>query len=124
MADLQQPIFKYIGATLFLLGNLFVLSSMYALGITGTYLGAYLFSQLFSDDRRLFRHLDARQSNVLPVQCPGKSDVRGISNVILWHFVLVWETYRICPVGGSFDHVCFGDGNGGPVYDKDICYER
>ena len=39
MTDLQLPIFKYIGATLFLLGNLFVISSMYALGITGTYLG-------------------------------------------------------------------------------------
>ena len=39
MEDLQQPIFIYIGAILFLLGNTFVLSSMYALGITGTYLG-------------------------------------------------------------------------------------
>ena len=39
MPDLQLPIFKFIGAALFLLGNTLVLSSMYALGITGTYLG-------------------------------------------------------------------------------------
>ena len=42
MADLQEPIFQYIGAGLFLLGNVFVLSSMYALGVTGTYLGTRL----------------------------------------------------------------------------------
>jgi len=41
MMELQQPIFKYLGAALFLLGNTFVLSSMWALGITGTYLGDY-----------------------------------------------------------------------------------
>jgi len=39
MAELQNPIFKVVGAVLFGLGNLFVLSSMYALGVTGTYLG-------------------------------------------------------------------------------------
>ena len=39
MKDLQQPILEYLGATLFLLGNTFVLSSMWALGVTGTYLG-------------------------------------------------------------------------------------
>ncbi|CAD7067360.1 unnamed protein product [Tilletia caries] len=32
---------KYAGALLFGLGNLFVLSSMWALGVTGTYLGDY-----------------------------------------------------------------------------------
>lgn len=33
--------FKYLGYLFFGLGNLFVLTSMYALGITGTYLGDY-----------------------------------------------------------------------------------
>lgn len=33
--------FKYLGYFFFGLGNLFVLTSMYALGITGTYLGDY-----------------------------------------------------------------------------------
>jgi len=47
MEDLQHPIFKYIGATLFFLGNLFVISSMYALGVTGTYLGIPLSFQHF-----------------------------------------------------------------------------
>ncbi|KAH3673358.1 hypothetical protein WICPIJ_009847 [Wickerhamomyces pijperi] len=32
---------KYAGAAFFSLGNLFVLTSMYALGVTGTYLGDY-----------------------------------------------------------------------------------
>ncbi|KAL9940322.1 hypothetical protein V8E36_001027 [Tilletia maclaganii] len=32
---------KYVGAALFGLGNLFVLTSMWALGVTGTYLGDY-----------------------------------------------------------------------------------
>jgi len=41
MPELQSPIFQCIGAALFLLGNTFVLSSMYALGITGTYLGTF-----------------------------------------------------------------------------------
>jgi len=41
MPELQGPIFQSIGAALFFLGNTFVLSSMYALGITGTYLGTF-----------------------------------------------------------------------------------
>jgi hypothetical protein len=41
MPELQGPIFQVVGAGLFLLGNLFVLSSMWALGITGTYLGTF-----------------------------------------------------------------------------------
>jgi phosphatidylethanolamine N-methyltransferase len=39
MKELQEPILKYLGAALFLMGNTFVLSSMWALGVTGTYLG-------------------------------------------------------------------------------------
>ena len=39
MTELQGPIFEYVGAGLFIMGNIFVLSSMWALGITGTYLG-------------------------------------------------------------------------------------
>jgi phosphatidylethanolamine/phosphatidyl-N-methylethanolamine N-methyltransferase len=39
MTELQMPVFAAVGAILFLAGNIFVLSSMYALGITGTYLG-------------------------------------------------------------------------------------
>lgn len=39
MPEFQGPIFKLVGAGLFILGNIFVLSSMWALGITGTYLG-------------------------------------------------------------------------------------
>jgi methylene-fatty-acyl-phospholipid synthase len=39
MTELQAPIFQYIGAGLFVIGNIFVLSSMYVLGVTGTYLG-------------------------------------------------------------------------------------
>ena len=70
MDDLQGPIFKYIGATLFFLGNLFVISSMYALGITGTYLGIPLSFSTFSDDRRLFRHLNAGKSDIVPIQYP------------------------------------------------------
>src|SRR5436189_6449654 len=38
MTDLQHPLFQYIGGALFLFGNTLVLTSMYALGITGTYL--------------------------------------------------------------------------------------
>ncbi|KAE8259053.1 hypothetical protein A4X13_0g1269 [Tilletia indica] len=38
---LQRDEFKYLGAVLFGLGNLFVLTSMWALGVTGTYLGDY-----------------------------------------------------------------------------------
>lgn len=38
---LTDPIFRYIGVLSFGLGNTFVLSSMYALGVTGTYLGDY-----------------------------------------------------------------------------------
>jgi methylene-fatty-acyl-phospholipid synthase len=50
MTELQAPIFKYIGAALFLLGNTFVLSSMWALGITGTYLGINSYGNLISGD--------------------------------------------------------------------------
>lgn len=39
MTELQGPIFEYLGAGLFIAGNTFVLSSMWALGVTGTYLG-------------------------------------------------------------------------------------
>lgn len=39
MKELQEPLLQYIGAALFLMGNTFVLSSMWALGVTGTYLG-------------------------------------------------------------------------------------
>ena len=39
MKELQEPILHYIGAALFVMGNIFVLSSMWALGVTGTYLG-------------------------------------------------------------------------------------
>ena len=42
MKDLQGPIFHYIGALLVLIGNTLVITSMYALGITGTYLGTKL----------------------------------------------------------------------------------
>ncbi|KAK0562285.1 Serine/threonine kinase [Tilletia horrida] len=38
---LTKPEVKYAGAALFAAGNLFVLSSMWALGVTGTYLGDY-----------------------------------------------------------------------------------
>ena len=39
MKELQEPLLQYLGAALFLMGNTFVLSSMWALGVTGTYLG-------------------------------------------------------------------------------------
>lgn len=38
---LDTPTFKAIGVVSFGLGNLFVLTSMWALGVTGTYLGDY-----------------------------------------------------------------------------------
>ncbi|CAG8850313.1 31448_t:CDS:2, partial [Racocetra persica] len=38
---LQNDLIKVLAAILFFTGNTFVLSSMYALGITGTYLGDY-----------------------------------------------------------------------------------
>ncbi|CAG8733806.1 40081_t:CDS:2 [Gigaspora margarita] len=38
---LQNDLIKGLAALLFLAGNIFVLSSMYALGVTGTYLGDY-----------------------------------------------------------------------------------
>ncbi|KAJ3073663.1 Phosphatidyl-N-methylethanolamine N-methyltransferase, partial [Quaeritorhiza haematococci] len=38
---LDQLPFKAVGALSFVLGNIFVLSSMYKLGVTGTYLGDY-----------------------------------------------------------------------------------
>ncbi|ODV73328.1 bifunctional phosphatidyl-N-methylethanolamine N-methyltransferase/phosphatidyl-N-dimethylethanolamine N-methyltransferase [Cyberlindnera jadinii NRRL Y-1542] len=38
---LTGPIFTYAGYFFFALGNIFVLSSMWALGVTGTYLGDY-----------------------------------------------------------------------------------
>ncbi|KAF2842443.1 phosphatidylethanolamine N-methyltransferase [Patellaria atrata CBS 101060] len=38
---LQSPTIQHTGTALFLTGNLLVLSSMYALGLTGTYLGDY-----------------------------------------------------------------------------------
>ncbi|CAG8683986.1 18070_t:CDS:2, partial [Acaulospora morrowiae] len=45
---LQHDYIKVISAILFIFGNIFVLSSMYALGITGTYLGDY-FGILMND---------------------------------------------------------------------------
>jgi len=38
---LLEPLVKYASIPLFLFGNLLVLTSMYALGLTGTYLGDY-----------------------------------------------------------------------------------
>ena len=38
---LQHPFARVLAIVLFLLGSLFVLSSMYMLGITGTFLGDY-----------------------------------------------------------------------------------
>ncbi|CDR40229.1 CYFA0S04e06414g1_1 [Cyberlindnera fabianii] len=38
---LTGPVFEYAGIAFFVLGNVFVLSSMWALGVTGTYLGDY-----------------------------------------------------------------------------------
>ena len=38
---LLEPIVKYASIPLFLFGNVLVLTSMYALGLTGTYLGDY-----------------------------------------------------------------------------------
>lgn len=38
---LEQPAAKVLSGILFLAGNTFVLSSMWALGVTGTYLGDY-----------------------------------------------------------------------------------
>lgn len=40
-ATLLHPAFTLLGAGLFATGNVFVLSSMWALGVTGTYLGDY-----------------------------------------------------------------------------------
>lgn len=40
-AFLLHPGFKVLGGALFASGNVFVLSSMWALGVTGTYLGDY-----------------------------------------------------------------------------------
>ncbi|TRY83768.1 hypothetical protein DNTS_025259 [Danionella cerebrum] len=40
-ARLENPQVYYAGATLMLLGSLFVLSSFMALGVTGTFLGAF-----------------------------------------------------------------------------------
>ena len=37
----EQPLVKVLAAGLFVSGNVFVLSSMWALGVTGTYLGDY-----------------------------------------------------------------------------------
>ncbi|OBT69343.1 hypothetical protein VE03_01066 [Pseudogymnoascus sp. 23342-1-I1] len=39
--DLETALVKYIAAGLFLAGNVLVVSSMWALGLTGTYLGDY-----------------------------------------------------------------------------------
>jgi len=39
MKEMQEPLLHNLGAALFLMGNTFVLSSMRALGVTGTYLG-------------------------------------------------------------------------------------
>lgn len=50
MEELELPVFRYLGAGLLLVGNIFVLSSMYKLGITGTYLGA-THSRTVSDSR-------------------------------------------------------------------------
>lgn len=38
---LSTPLVKYSAVPLFLMGNTLVLTSMYALGVTGTYLGDY-----------------------------------------------------------------------------------
>ncbi|ANZ76546.1 BA75_03658T0 [Komagataella pastoris] len=38
---LADPVFRYLGIASFLFGNVLVLSSMWKLGITGTYLGDY-----------------------------------------------------------------------------------
>lgn len=38
---LDQPLFKALGAASFAWGNILVLTSMWALGVTGTYLGDY-----------------------------------------------------------------------------------
>lgn len=43
MTDLQDPIFRYIGLALFLMGSTLVLTGMYALGITAIYLGPQLY---------------------------------------------------------------------------------
>jgi phosphatidylethanolamine N-methyltransferase len=40
-ALLLHPAFTVLGGALFAAGNIFVLSSMWALGVTGTYLGDY-----------------------------------------------------------------------------------
>lgn len=40
-AHLLHPAVKVLGGALFAAGNVFVLSSMWALGVTGTYLGDY-----------------------------------------------------------------------------------
>lgn len=37
----SDPIYQYAGIGCFALGNIFVLTSMWALGVTGTYLGDY-----------------------------------------------------------------------------------
>ncbi|MCJ1439016.1 Phosphatidyl-N-methylethanolamine N-methyltransferase, partial [Xylographa pallens] len=47
-ALLLQPIFTYSAYTLIATGNILVLSSMWALGVTGTYLGDY-FGILMND---------------------------------------------------------------------------
>lgn len=41
LAELHTPIVKIAGAVLVAVGMLFVVSSMWVLGITGTYLGDY-----------------------------------------------------------------------------------
>lgn len=75
MTELQAPAVKYFGAALFLMGNTFVLSSMWALGVTGTYLGSvpyifYIFlSYVLSNSRRLLWNIDGRSSYLIPVQC-------------------------------------------------------
>ena len=47
-AMLLQPIFTYLAYALIAIGNILVLSSMWALGVTGTYLGDY-FGILMND---------------------------------------------------------------------------
>ena len=68
MKELVRPEFQVLGAVLFLSGNLFVFTSMWKLGITGTYLGNLSPFERGLMQRRLFRHTDGRNGDFVPFQ--------------------------------------------------------
>jgi len=86
---LHQPA---LGVGLFLSGNVLVLTSMYALGVTGTYLGDYFGILMDNNGRRI------------PVQRHRCAHVLGKHIVVLGHGSVLWPNGRsVAHLASVFD---------------------